>query len=173
MPRYFTLISHHNPKRRNAFYEQVQRQNLTLSIGWGEVNPIGSSRSRIRRNIEQNYRPAGLNVTNGLHSLTLFSELGPGDIVFVRGNSAIIDIAIITGHPFYQYGLGQSGLYDYCTKVNFTPLFGTQSFPITISQIPDRYRRTFVFENGRSRTMKELSEPMALVLLRRIVESIQ
>jgi hypothetical protein len=116
MPRYFTLISHHNPKKRTSFYEKMQRQNLTLSIGWGEVNPIGSTRTRIRRNLESSYRDfATLNITNGEHSLELFSKLMLGDVVFVRSNSSILDIAIVTAKPFYQYGAGHHGSNDYCT----------------------------------------------------------
>jgi len=73
MTRYFTLISHHNPKRRSSFYENMQRQTLMLSIGWGEVNPLGSTSSRIRRNIEMAYdNVATLNITNGVHSLEYF-----------------------------------------------------------------------------------------------------
>lgn len=172
MSRYFTLISHHNPKRRNTFYEQTQRQSLTLSIGWGEVNPIGSTKARIKRNIEQQYNVAGLNITNGVYSLEVFSALTPGDIIFIRGNSAIIDVAIVTGNPFYQYGSGHNGANDYCTKVSFTPLFGSQRFALAINEIPERYRKEFVFNDGRSRTMKQLNEALAITLLKRISENI-
>jgi hypothetical protein len=140
-----------------------------LSIGWGEVNPIGSTRNRIKRNIEEQYDDvAALNITNGVHSLELFSTLIPGDIVFMRGASAIIDVAIIVGNPFYQFGAGHSGPNDYCTKVSFTPLFGSQRFMLAVDEIPERYRREFVFNDGRSRTMKQITETLAIILLQRI-----
>ena len=85
MTRYFTLISHHLPNRRNQFYRQVQLRDLELSIGWGEVNPIGSTRGRIRKNLEASYLEAAtLNITNGTYSLEAFASLGPGDIARPR-----------------------------------------------------------------------------------------
>lgn len=172
MISYFTLISHHNPKKRNSFYEKVQRQSLTLSIGWGEVNPIGSTSSRIRKNIEENYDVATLNITNGVHSLELFSHLKPGDVIFIRGNSAIIDVAIVTGSPFFHYGNGHSGANDYCTKVHFVPLFSDRRFELPVSSLPERHRKDFVFNDGRSRTMKKINEALATLLLKEIVEVI-
>lgn len=168
MTRYFTLISHHNPKKRKSFYDKIQRPNLQLSIGWGEVNPIGSTGSRIRRNIEENYKVATLNITNGVHSLELFSSLKPGDVIFLRGNSVIIDVAIVTGEPFYQYGQGDSGSNDYCTKVPFVPLFADERFELPVSSLPERHRKDFVFNDGRSRTMKKINETLATLLLKQI-----
>lgn len=172
MISYFTLISHHNPKKRNSFYEDVQRKSLMLSIGWGEVNPIGSSAPRIRRNIEENYDVATLNITNGVQSLQLFSSLKPGDVIFLRGSSAIIDVAIVTGRPFYQYDQGHSGSDDYCTKVSFVPLFGDARFELPVSSLPKRHRKAFVFTDGRSRTMKKINEALAIFLIKQIAEII-
>lgn len=172
MISYFTLISHHNPKKRNSFYERVQRPSLMLSIGWGEVNPIGSTGSRIRRNIEENYEVATLNITNGVHSLELFSSVKPGDLIFLRGNSAIIDVVIVTGNPFYHYGEGHNGPSDYCTKVSFVPLFADRRFELPVSSLPERHRKDFVFNDGRSRTMKKINEALATLLLKKIAEII-
>lgn len=172
MINYFTLIAHHNPKKRNSFYEKVQRPNLMLSIGWGEVNPIGSSSARIRRNIAENYDVATLNITNGVYSLELFSSLKPGDLIFLRGNSSIIDVAIVTGNPFYDYGQGHSGSDDYCTKVSFVSLFGDERFELPISSLPEKHRKDFVFNDGRSRTMKRINEALATLLLKKIIEII-
>lgn len=143
-----------------------------LSIGWGEVNPIGSTTSRIRKNIRENYGTAPLNVTNGVHSLELFSQLRPGDIVFVRGKAAIIDVAIVTANPFYHYGNGHSGSNDYCTKVSFVPLFSDRRFTLPVNSLPERHRKNFVFDDGRSRTMKKISEGLATLLLKKIAEII-
>jgi hypothetical protein len=141
-----------------------------LSIDWGEVNPIGSTAPRIRRNIEENYDVATLNITNGVHSLELFSMLKPGDIIFLRGNSAIIDVAIVTGNPFYQYGNGHSGPDDYCTKVYFVPLFSDRRFELPVSDLPERHRKDFVFNDGRSRTMKKINDALALLIIKKITE---
>lgn len=168
MPRYFALISHHISNGRTAFYNKAQRRRRILSIGWGEVNPIGSTRGRIKRDIIDHYDPAALNVSNGVYSLELFSGLMVGDIVFVRGESAIIDVVIVVGSPFYRYGQGHSGPNDYCMKVEFTPLFGKYRFTLPISRIPDKARKVLVFSSGRSRTMKGISEAIALSLIKEI-----
>jgi hypothetical protein len=172
MINYFTLITHHDPKKRKSFYERVQRPSLMLSIGWGEVNPIGSSASRIRKNIEENYDRATLNVTNGVNSLELFSLLKPGDIVFLRVNSAIIDVAVVTCSPKYLYGSGHSTPNDYCTKVSFVPLFSNQRFQLTVSSLPEKHRKEFIFNEGRSRTMKQIDESLARILFKSIAEII-
>jgi hypothetical protein len=139
-----------------------------LSIGWGEVNPIGSTRGRIKRDIIDHYDPAALNVMNGVHSLELFSGLTAGDIVFVRGESAIIDVVVVVGSPIYRYGQGHSGPNDYCMKVEFTPLFGKYRFSLRLNRIPIESRKEFVFSSGRSRTMKQVSESIALSLIKEI-----
>lgn len=143
-----------------------------LSIGWGEVNPIGSTKSRIKRNIKEEYSPATLNVTNGVHSLELFSKLTPGDVIFVRGNASIVDVAVIVDFPVYEYGAGHDGAKDYCLKVKFTPLFGSKRIALPVSRIPGEFRESFVFDDGRSRTMKEVSLPMAIVLLKLATEAL-
>jgi hypothetical protein len=56
--------------------------------------------------------------------------------------------------------------------VNFTPLLGEQRFVLAVSSIPEKYRRDFVFNDGRSRTMKEINGELALVLLKAIIENI-
>jgi hypothetical protein len=155
MTRYFTLISHDDPERRETFYEDSQRGPLTLSIGWGKVNPIGSTEEWIRENIEKYYpdKPP-LNVTNGANSLDLFSGLAKGDIVFVRGNASVIDVCIITSAPFYKY----TGEWDdYYTKVSFVPLFGSRRFVLPVSSIPEPYREAIIYTEGRSRAMKQVS----------------
>lgn len=170
MTRYFTLISHDNPQRRELFYEEFQRGQLTLSIGWGKVNPIGSTEEWIRENIKKHYPDKStLNVTNGANSLDLFAGLANGDIVFVRANASVIDVCIITGAPFYKY----TGEWDdYYTKVSFVPLFGSKRFVLPMSSVPEPYRDDIIYDEGRSRAMKQIDERVAVELLRHITQAL-
>jgi hypothetical protein len=172
MSSYFTLISHHESQRRHDFYNNIQRPSGMLSIGWGEINPIGSTEARIARQIGEEYNPATLNITNGVASLKSFSNLKLGDIVFIRGNATILDIAIVTGPAGYFYGEGHDGPDDYCTKINFVPLLGNTRFQLQVDQIPQGHHGEFVYDQGRSRTMKEISEDLAVTLMRLITSRV-
>ena len=120
MSRFFAFLSHHEPGNRDKFYFKKQLADKYLSIGWGEVNPVGSIPKKIKSDIKKIYKIGGTNASNGEKSLPLFVSLKPGDIIFIRGDAKILDVGIITDIPFYNYGNGhESGGFDYCTKVAF------------------------------------------------------
>jgi len=166
MANYYTLVSTHIEKQRKSFYHDIQLPDLKLSIGWGEVNPLSKSQSEIKRGIEEFYPEykSTVNPDNGAKSLTLFIHLKPGDIIFVRGNAEIIDVAVITGHTFFD----RAGHYamDYYLKILFVPLFSDRRTALKTAEIPDEIYNEVIYDGGRSIVVRELSEDTARRLLK-------
>ena len=171
MANFYTLVSHHNQDegKRDDFYKTTQLQKKELSIGWGEVNPFGKKYDKIKSDIELHYPyfKGTTNPDNGGKSLRLFSDLLPGDIVFVRGNKKIIDVALITGKPFYDYNKGHDG-NDYCTLVSFVPLFEDARLAIPTIDLPNDIYGKILYEGGVKLVMRKIEENVALQLLKMI-----
>jgi|GEM_PF-2548392 len=175
MANFYALISHHDQGGRDDFYYNQQLPSKLLSIGWGEVNPIGSTPQKIKSDIKIAYPNADgtNNPWNGEESLPVFCSLMPGDLVFVRGNAKILDIAIITGKAFYAYGQGHfDNGFDYCTMIPFTPLLDNVQAGILTRQIPDANYSNVLEERGRRLVMRKINEPDALAVLKSILGSI-
>jgi len=173
MANFFALIAHHDQSNRDNFYLSRQLVNRTLSIGWGEVNPIGSSPSKIKQDIKHFYPNAEgtNNPWNGEESLPVFCSLGAGDLVFVRGSAKILDIAIVTGPVHYSYGSGHDDNgFDYCTMVPFTPLLDNAQAGIFTRNIPDENYTNILEERGRRLVMRRIQEDDARVLIKSIFE---
>lgn len=171
MANFYVLITHHDQQYRDLFYFERQLAQKCLSIGWGEVNPIGSTPTKIKNDIKNAYPNADgtNNPWNGEESLPVFCSLGPGDLVFVRGNAQILDIAIITGPVYYDYGKGQfDNGYDYCTMVPFVPLLNNVQAGLLTRQIPDANYSNILEERGRRLVMRKIKEIDALALMKSI-----
>jgi hypothetical protein len=173
MASFYALIAHDSRGiERDNFYLQTQRPSLELSIGWGKVNPIGSIPEKIREDIEKHYPGAGQvnNAWNGQVSLPLFASLIPGDFVFVRGTSCVLDVVIISAMPYYSYGHGHDGPHEYCTKVKFVPISSTTPQKIATTTIPGDIREDFLYaEGGTHVVMKKLQELAGQKLLSTIL----
>jgi hypothetical protein len=166
MANYYALVSTHKENERDSFYIDSQLHDLKLSIGWGDINPINKSQPEIKKIIEDFYPDlkGTVNPDNGAKSLTLFNNLKPGDIVFVRGTAKIVDVVIITGKPFFD----KKGHYtdDYYLKISFIPLFTNRQSIIETANIPDSIYSEVLYEGGRSLVVRELSEDTARQLLK-------
>lgn len=165
MTNFYSLVSAHITDERESFYLDVQLNDLKLSIGWGEVNPINKTPREIKGLIETAYPDfvGTPNPENGANSLFMFANLQPADVIFVRSNAKIIDVVIINGTPFYD----RLGHYpnDYFLKVPFVPLFSAQRTSILTKNIPKTIYNDVVYEGGRSLPMKQISEDVAKELL--------
>lgn len=172
MANYYTLVSTHIEKERKTFYTDTQLPDLKLSIGWGEVNPLCKSQAEIKRGIEEFYPEykSTVNPDNGAKSLTLFIHLGPGDIVFVRGNAEIIDVALITGPAFFD----RTGHYpqNYFLKIPFVPLFSDKYTVIKTADVPDEIYNEVLYDGGRSIVVRKLSQGTARKLLTAIANKL-
>jgi hypothetical protein len=161
MAIFYALVTHHDQQNRDRFYFDQQLPNRMLSIGWGEVNPVGSPPEKIKRDIKRAYpeRDGTNNPWNGEESLPVFCAMQPGDIVFVRGNAKILDIAIITGKAFYDYGTGHADNgNNYCTMMPFTPLLDNVQTGIVTRLIPDLNYSAIQEERGRRLVMRKIGE---------------
>lgn len=170
MSNFYALFSFHG-KEKEKFYLERQLLDKHLSIGWGEINPIGLTSDQIRKALEKEYPDkSGHNLSHGVKSLSLFCALKPGEIIFVRGDAEILDIAIVTGEVRYAERDGHSNNHeDYRTMVPFTPLFNDKQSKLLISNIPDELRKDFVHDGGRSLTMKEIPTNIARELVKHIL----
>jgi hypothetical protein len=166
MANYYVLISTHKETERDSFYVDTQLRDLKLSIGWGDINPINKSQPEIKRIIEEFYPDykGTVNPDNGAKSLTLFSILKPGDIVFIRGTAKIIDVGIVTGSAFFD----NTGHYDddYYLKLPFTPLFSKKPSILKTEDIPSDIYDEVLYDGGRSLVIRKLSEDIARPLLK-------
>lgn len=166
MSNYYALVSTHKAEDRDSFYENTQLKTLNLSIGWGEINPINKSQAEIKKIIEEFYPDfkGTVNPDNGAKSLTLFNNLKPGDIIFVRGSAKIIDVIIITGNAYFD----KTGHYknDYFLKIPFTPLFSDKQTKIRTEDIPSSIYNEVLYEGGRSIVIRELTSEIARQLLK-------
>ncbi len=169
MTNFFTLVSTDIKEQRLSFYTDTQLPDLKLSIGWGRINPVCKSTAEIKQGILDFYpeREWKGNAENGAKSLTAFIHFNPGDIVFVRGNAEIIDVAIVTGPAYYD----KTGYYpkDYYLKVPFVPLFSNSRTTLRTAEIPDEIYNDVIYEGGRSIVIRELSEETARKLLKAIL----
>lgn len=173
MANFFALVSHHDQNNRDNFYLSQQLVSRTLSIGWGEVNPIGSTPAKIKQDIIHHYPDVEgtNNPWNGEESLPVFCSLRPGDLVFIRGAAKILDIGIITGPAYYAYGSGHyDNGYNYCTMVPFTPLLDNAQAGILTRNIPDDNYTNILEERGRRLVMRQIQEADARVLMKSIFE---
>lgn len=166
MANYYTLVSTYKESERDSFYVDTQLRDLKLSIGWGDINPINKSQPEIKRIIEDFYPDlkGTVNPDNGAKSLTLFNNLKPGDVVFIRGVAKIIDVVIITGQAFFD----KTGHYpdDYYLKISFIPLFSNKQTIIKTEDIPIEIYDEVIYEGGRSLVIRSLSEDTARALLK-------
>ena len=164
MSRYFALISTDVSGDRERHYLDVLRRDEALSIGWSRVNPLHKSTEELAAAIDQHYADENSwNKGNALQSLGLFASLRPGDFVFVRGDSNIVDACVVTDRPYYD----DRGHYhpDYRLKVRFTPLFDLP-VAVAVATLPEPLRTHFVFDGGRNKAMKGLSSDQGKDLLR-------
>ena len=171
MANYYVAMSMYEPDERETFYFKTQLPDRKFSTGWGKINPINKSQIEIKKIIEEVYPDTvgTNNPDNGAHSLTLFSYLAPGDIIFVRGVAKIIDIIVITGKAFFDK-VGHYG-DDYLLKVPFTPLFDKPT-SIDTAQIPPEIYNEILFTDGRALVVRELPNDIARYLIKAIVENI-
>jgi hypothetical protein len=169
MANYYVLLSTHIEKERDTFYAKKQLRDRRLSIGWGDINPINKSQPEIKRIIEDFYPDfkGTVNPDIGAKSLTLFANLIPSDIVFVRGVAKILDVVIVNGTAYFD----RAGHYDdeYYLKVPFVPLFGDKQIRIKTADIPDEIYNEVVYEGGRSMVIRQIEEATARELLKAIL----
>jgi len=169
MANYYTLVSTYKEIERDSFYLDTQLRDLKLSIGWGDINPINKSQPEIKKIIEDFYPDlkGTVNPDNGAKSLSLFTNLRPGDIVFIRGIKKIIDVVVITSHAFFD----KTGHYpdDYYLKISFVPLFSNKQTTIKTEDIPVDIYDEVLYEGGRSLVIRSLSEDIAKPLLKAIL----
>lgn len=168
MAQFYVLVSTYKKEERDSFYSDKQLKDLRLSIGWGDINPINKSQPEIKKIIEDFYpdlKGTG-NPDNGFKSLTIFSNLKPGDIVFVRGIAKIIDVVVITGHAYFD----TKGHYndDYYLKIPFIPLFSDLQSIIETVDIPSTIYEEVLYEGGRSLVIREIVEETARQLLKAV-----
>ena len=172
MANYYALVSTHKENDRDSFYVDKQLKELELSIGWGEINPINKSQAEIKKIIEDFYpeKEGTVNPDNGAKSLTLFTNLKPGDIIFVRGIAKIIDVVIITGIAFFD----KIGHYpkNYYLKISFIPLFSDKQTIIKTADIPKSIYDEVLYEGGRSIVIRELSENTSRELLKAMAKNL-
>jgi hypothetical protein len=166
MANYYVLVSTHKENERDSYYVDTQLRDLKLSIGWGDINPINKSQPEIKRIIEDFYPDfkGTVNPDNGAKSLSIFTNLKPGDIVFIRGIAKIIDVVVITDQAFFD----KIGHYpdDYYLKISFIPLFSNKQSIIKTANIPSTIYDEVLYEGGRSLVIRELSEDTARQLLK-------
>ncbi len=172
MTNYYAFVSTHIENDRDSFYENIQLKEQKLSIGWGDINPINKSQPEIKRSIEEFYPDleGTVNPDNGAKSLTLFTYLEPGDIVFVRGKAKIIDVVVITGPAYFD----RIGHYpdNYYLKIPFRPLFSDKQSIIKTSDIPPNIYTEVLREGGRTIVIRELSEDIARLLLKALAKKL-
>lgn len=173
MANYYAFVSTHNENERDSFYVNTQLKDLKLSIGWGNINPINKSHQEIKKIIEDFYPgfKGTVNPHNGATSLTLFTNLKPGDIVFVRGIAKIIDVVIITGKTFFD----KTGHYpddDYFLKISFIPLFTDKQTIIKTADIPESIYDEVLYEGGKNIVIRELSEDTARQLIKALAKNL-
>jgi hypothetical protein len=173
MANYYVLISTYKKEERDSFYARTQLVDRKLSIGWGDVNPINKSKREIKNLIKIFYEDlkGTNNPDNGANSLPLFTNLKPGDIVFLRGNAQIIDVCIITGTVFYD----KNGHYkdDYFLKIPFEPLFSDIQTEIRTIDIPDEIKNEVLNKDGVTMPIRQITEKTARQLLIAMAENLK
>ena len=166
MTNYYAFVTTHVENERDSFYVNVQLPEQKLSIGWGNINPINKSQPEIKKIIEEFYPDyvGTVNPDNGSKSLNIFTNLKPGDIVFVRGLAKIIDVVVITGNAYFD----KIGHYkeDYYLKIPFSPLFSDKQTIIKTGDIPPLIYTEVLREGGRTIVIRELSQDTARQLLK-------
>lgn len=55
MANSYALIAHDDPAIRDSFYTDHHLATNKLSIGWGDVNPVGPSPQKIKSDIRKMY----------------------------------------------------------------------------------------------------------------------
>jgi hypothetical protein len=170
MSNFYVLVSHYEPNGRDKFYLDVQLLQKELSIGWGELNPIGLNYDQVHQLILKHYPQfeGTTNPDNGAKSLPLFCDFAPGDIVFVRGDAKIIDVVVITSFPYYDEENGHED-GDYCLKASFTPLFNDKHSTIRTIDLNDIYNAV-LYEGGYTLVVREISSETAKQLLLKILK---
>lgn len=166
MIKYFSFISHDEADERDSYYSETQLPSKLLSIGWGKINPINKSKEEIKLLIETFYPDfrGTVNPDNGAKSLSMFTNLNVGDIVFIRGKAKIIDTVVITGKPFFDTNLNNG----YYLKIPFKPFFESTRMEINTVNIPQDIYNEVIFEGGRTLVLREIVEASAKKLLRSI-----
>jgi len=172
MSHFYVLVSHYEKNERDGFYLDVQLPKNELSIGWGEINPIGLNYDQVHESILINYPQfrGTTNPDNGAKSLPMFCDFVPGDIVFVRGDAKIIDVVVITGLPFYDANNGH-GDGDYLLKAPFIPLFSGKHSIIRTIDLNNIYDAV-LYEGGYTLVVREISSDVAKKLLLKILNNI-
>ncbi|MBW8002989.1 MAG: hypothetical protein FVQ80_13390 [Planctomycetes bacterium] len=170
MANYFSFISTHIDEERDDFYHNTQLKEKRLSIGWGEINPLNKSEPEIKRIIEEFYPEykGTNNPDNASKSLSMFSNLYPGDIVFVRGRAKILDVVVINGIPVFD----RTGHYDgdYYLKVSFVPLFESKLTILETRLITEDIYNDVLFAEGRTIVIRKLNETVAIKLFKTIFD---
>ena len=168
MPRYFSFISHDEADERDFHYTNVQLPSKNLSIGWGKINPINKSKEEIKHLIETFYPDfrGTVNPDNGAKSLTMFTSLNIGDIVFVRGKAIILDTVIVTGNAFFKTDPDDG----YFLKIPIEPVFENIRMDINTVNIPEEIYNEIIFDGGRTLVMRGIRESSANKLLFNILK---
>ncbi|MDP1725533.1 MAG: hypothetical protein Q8M15_02025 [Bacteroidota bacterium] len=163
MTKYFSFISHDEADERDYFYSQIQLPSKLLSIGWGKINPINKSKEEIKHLIETFYPDfrGTVNPDNGAKSLSMFTNLNIGDIVFIRGKAKILDSVIITGKPVFDTILNDG----YFLKIPFKPFFENIRMEINTVNIHQDIYNEVIFDGGRTLVLREIGEIAAKKLL--------